>query len=182
MLFHGTLQRWAQLLDELPMIYSASVYIYIIWCNDDNLPQWKRTMWSGILSSISILITTSMILFPEHSNLFFVPFGILTTILFLSLLFLYKNIEKVNRMWVETLFMFIFGFFLWVIENTFCPSIEFMKFHSFWHFFSGLAGYRMTCLTHYIYLKSKDSQKYILEDSGILNYIFPYTREIKRNE
>lgn len=175
-LFHATLQRWAQLIDELPMLYLISISLFSILCNDSKTSIFTQVLSIIFSAGISVGVSIYMYLHPDKPELFFISFGVITTSTFLFTLHKSYKIEKVPRIWGEATFFLLFGLTLWTFENNFCDSIEYLKLHSFWHLFSSLGGYRYGRLIQYIYYKTNYDKSLVLNDDGI-HYFIPFIQE-----
>lgn len=125
MLFHGTLSRWAQLLDEIPMIF-------LIISVGFNILSPKEVPIFGILGAVLV----SFILVPKISIVFQLGFAsavVLTAVRFYREMSKRKDtqalFEKMTKhLTIATLF--------WVIDQTFCNQSQIFGlqlFHGFWH-------------------------------------------------
>ncbi len=124
MAFHGTLQRWGQVLDEVPMLWSAAIFLYICimslyWSKE------QEDLYGGRLSYLMLAFCTIV------TSIYFLdggfPFFILTylaMVIMISVLSLNKaGSSKYGRFAFYAIGFYVGGsLFLWVPEQAFCGN------------------------------------------------------------
>eukprot|EP01080_Neovahlkampfia_damariscottae_P004746 gene4746-8328_t len=128
-LFHATLLRSAQLLDELPMLYLISQSCFIVLTIQPNTSTLKKYLLAIFGIFINAAVTMTMVYYPESPEFFFITFGVVTLITFFLALSHCRHYERGTLLWFESAGIFILGFILWNIENMFCHDVEHFKFH-----------------------------------------------------
>jgi hypothetical protein len=118
------------------MLYKVSLAFYCLFVIDKNTTSKKELIFKIISILVPNVLILIMFLFPEYPSFFFVSFTLFTLITFILIFTLSCNNKITKRLCLEGFFCLTFGLFLWILENTFCEHIEFLKFHSFWHFFA----------------------------------------------
>jgi uncharacterized membrane protein len=112
MLFHATLKRWAQLADELPMLYLISICFFDIMCIDEKSSTLRK--WVSFLISFGVCMVVTLVMFimPDQPVFFFVAFGIMTFATFVMTLRHASGLEHVTRTWIEAT-CFLLGVIMW---------------------------------------------------------------------
>ncbi|KAK9505327.1 hypothetical protein O3M35_009410 [Rhynocoris fuscipes] len=160
--FHMTLLYEMQLFDELPMVWGTCVLVYC-------LTQVSKLPGKGwidnppllfFLSSFAILFTILYLYWPQpllqHTS-----YGILVIASFFLELRLLK--EKRCNVCKQLFFLstsiYLFGFFLWNIDNIFCAKLQAIRaniptvlnpltqLHGWWHCMAGYGTYLQVLFT-----------------------------------
>jgi hypothetical protein len=113
-MFHSTLKRYAQLLDEFPMIYGVSIIFYCLICNDKQTSTLKKTIIGSISFIFSLLVTLMMIFSPNNPVFFFATFTVIITVVFFLSLKQSASIEGGLKMWLTAAALMIISFIIWV--------------------------------------------------------------------
>lgn len=167
-LFHATLSREHQILDELSMNVGIIINVYIL-LNDaqpaaveSSSTSNRRTISYETFRKLTLALTAAlmcliMMLYDQTNPLKFrTVFGVVTfSLAFYCVYKTFYHNSHVAKMITEeesrsytakklTLLkgIFIFGltgFGMWLVERTLC--FEPLKLHAWWHFFTGLAAY-----------------------------------------
>ena len=162
-LFHGTLLRSMQLLDELPMVWCNTVFVYIVITMKD--PPGK-TRSNLILAGfvLNIVLTYCVVFLDESQDLFLVAYGSGVGFLILYSLIYFKPLEDdwtrkamstdpksilgvcgdthAHLVFVEMgVLLYGTGFALWLADRIFCPYVKSLQFHSLWHIGADLGTY-----------------------------------------
>ncbi|KAI5897969.1 alkaline phytoceramidase [Schizophyllum commune H4-8] len=186
-IFHSTLLWEAQLADELPMIYVAS---YSVWSLGDdqhgfnaNTPRIR--LQSLALVAFDVLFTWGYYLYrnPVYHQVVFATLMIIVGYRTAYLLYWSprspqipdKKKKVITRIYLTGVLQFLFGFFVWNLDNIFCGTLTKWKFnigwplafllegHSWWHVFTALGTYYMFVGVMLIALGIKDDHRnYIL--------------------
>ncbi|EJC98725.1 alkaline phytoceramidase [Fomitiporia mediterranea MF3/22] len=200
--FHATLLHSAQLSDELPMIYTASCSLFILY---DTSPGWgissKKSQLLLIFTVLfDILFTYSYWLYrnPIYHQVVFAAFMIANT---LRGSWLVRSAEASNRiglnekrtitsLYTSGALIFILGFAIWNLDNVFCnalskwkalvgwPMAFLLEGHAWWHLFTTVGAYIMgigtTCET--LCIKDEPRNYTVEYDAGI----YPRVRRVNK--
>lgn len=142
--FHGTLLRSMQLLDELPMVWANSVFIYILIAMEDKLAREPRTAQVLMIAAITVLMTVAVaVLDTDSQDVFLVCYGGGVLYVFWRSLAFDRKYNSRGTVWLlETSLLFYGGgFFLWLTDRNFCPHVHSLYLHVFWHVFAGLGTF-----------------------------------------
>ncbi len=139
-LFHATLWRIGQVLDELPMVWGNSAFIYACITMNDK-PGVKR---DGIAAA-TMLVTAAITVFyfknPDAHAPFLLAYG-LGVLALVVLSFRMKALPKECPPLMEiSLCSYFFGLLLWVCERTFCSVVQPFQLHAMWHLLAGFGTY-----------------------------------------
>lgn len=157
-LFHMTLRYEFQLMDELPMIYVTALPFAHVFSWGKPEP-WKTLIRVGT-AVWTFGLTIIYCFFYKNPVLHQVSYGLL------NFLIIYKTLATIRstvtdgaaRIFLYKLLgvsfaMFIFGFFIWNLDNIFCdwlifarrklnlPYSIFLEGHGWWHFFTSMGIY-----------------------------------------
>jgi len=153
-MFHMTLQYWAQLLDELPMVYSSCTFIYSLYMI--NSEEGENSLWLTASLIFYSLFTTVIYLLLPFPIIHQFLYGLTVVVMvYLAAKLLLQTEDKPNRiMFVAGVMTFLLAFGLWNIDNFFCTSIEkfrqtmlsklispLSQLHGWWHLLTGYATY-----------------------------------------
>ena len=140
-MFHMTLLYPMQLLDELPMIYGSGVLVYanydllLSYYHFSNVISQKNpTLLKQILTSrkiVSILIAvycvsiTYIYLFVWKDPVFHeFGYSIIVIIIILQNIALIMTLKSSKKIYLITFIYYMFGFFLWNLDNKFCSTLK----------------------------------------------------------
>ncbi|KAH8992341.1 ceramidase [Lactarius akahatsu] len=185
--FHATLLYEAQLADELPMIYVASYLLAMLLESETGFG--LRSTYSKILVAgvvvFDVLFTASYLVYrnPVYHQCVFASLMVATLLREVHLLTrsdASRTIPDKKKAVIITilrtgLFLFLFGFLVWNLDNIFCgswtqvkravgwPIAFFMEGHAWWHIFTGLGTFYLnqgiTCMALSV---KDDHHKYYL--------------------
>ncbi|KAJ3012472.1 Alkaline ceramidase 3 [Thoreauomyces humboldtii] len=156
-LFHGTLSHAAQLLDELPMLFSTCVFLYC------HIQMFSRESSPKTILGLATVFTasTAAYLLLETPILFQTTFA---SLLVIQVGLAVNNIRLISRtrlheakillgMIVLCVFTMLLAFFLWTTDQTHCGAIQEhrnaigyplrvgLELHAWWHLLTGYSGY-----------------------------------------
>ena len=158
-MFHMTLRFEMQLLDELPMLFGSS---YVVYCLYAARYSWKDGGYIlGILLTLNCVIVTVVYLLYKEPIFFQIMFAIIVAMgLIVSLHHIYNQYSTLSIKFLALVSVISsIAFFLWNIDNTFCPQLTNMRvkilrpnlllkylspltqLHGWWHLLSGYAYY-----------------------------------------
>jgi len=151
-LFHGTLLSISQASDELPMIYLALIFAYIVRFRgvQINFLENKSKVWAW---RIGLFVYASLFTFVYFYSKQFFLFFITSYALLVGILVIYawrivyrKYKHKYLRplYWLSVLSYVGGVFFLWFPEHVFLPCDHFLQnfeLHGFFHITSGIGTY-----------------------------------------
>lgn len=145
--FHGTLVKWAQHLDETPMIIGVTQKCYLLYKNF--LPNNKGYLWPTLL----ILHNVGFAYFHwkyEWVVFFQVYFCAWAVLAALRIIYLYrtefKNLPAVRSIIQVYFATWITGSIFWLLDLHFCDTMKtglpfYPHGHSIWHITVGTASY-----------------------------------------
>jgi len=177
-LFHATLLFEAQLADELPMVYVVSLSLWLLFDIAPGFGVHNQTkLILTLLAFFDVFFTWSYVAYRNpvyHQTVFgFIVFAIVARTNYIlwsdKAMVIPKNIKtSIANLFNTGLCMFLFGFFVWNMDNIFCPTLTrwkisvgwpaafFLEGHSWWHILTGLATYYMFIAIKYANLCLKD--------------------------
>ena len=153
-IFHGTLTYFGQMLDELPMIYAASIWCYVlleIW----NINRSKIVSYMFILYCVfwTIFHASSTVLLQHYSKyymqfLFF--FGIVLTERALQKntngIYIYKGHILLRRLTRIHMGLILLAVTCWILDQQLCDKLHKLPFglpnpqlHAWWHVLAAIS-------------------------------------------
>ncbi|KAH7032224.1 ceramidase [Linnemannia elongata] len=170
-LFHGTLRHKMQLLDELPMLYAATIGMFI--CIETHFG--KQGRWFPIALTVWIAITTVMFSTTSgtlQSLSFQLTYAsmILTGLIFLRIFHTTRRAIRptpppVSRLIRLTASSMIFAITVWLIDYNLCVYINGVskesvlgwnpQFHAWWHLLSAYGVYGQSVLIMYYHYEMR---------------------------
>jgi len=149
--FHGTMKRWGQISDEVPMVWGVTTYILAIL-----YLEYKLKLPSLIsLLLIFASIATTIIYFVFSFEVFIIMYAILVVFVFLRSWKLKLKHHDPDQNLLHTLACVAYagGFiFLWIPIELFCESVASdvarTYFHSIFHLTS---SYGPHCMTQFLF-------------------------------
>ncbi|KAN0127928.1 Ceramidase [Lactarius tabidus] len=202
-LFHATLLYEAQLADELPMIYVASYLLAMLLESERGFglkSTYSKILVVGVVG-FDAAFTASYLVYRNpiyHQGVF----GSIMIATFFREIYLlaWSDVsrtipDKKKAAIVETLktglFLFLFGFFVWNLDNIFCgswtqvkravgwPIAFFLEGHAWWHIFTAFGTFHLTQGITLLALSVKDDHhKYYLN----YEYGLPLVRRTSKPE
>jgi dihydroceramidase len=142
--FHATLWRSMQLLDELPMVWANSVFIYIVIAMEDAKERGARMKEIFCLFVATAIATLAVIfLDKDDQNVFLICYG--SGVMFLFYRTRQLNLKYNSRGTVtlleSALLFYGGGFCFWLTDRNFCPHVKSLYLHCFWHFGAGVGTF-----------------------------------------
>ena len=148
-LFHGTLTFWGQLADELPMLYGAFIWIYVVL----HLQRRENDyIYIGLLVALGLSWSIlGRFIHKTHNVIFEIVFGLLV---FFALALISKMVMRSPNAWARRLLKWYVvlasvSFLVWNLDQWFCKSLTpfYLAYpygsslHGFWHVGMGLNTY-----------------------------------------
>lgn len=189
--FHMTLQYNMQLLDELPMIYVASIMVWHTYIAEPNhqvsykLPL-CLTLYSGLVTWSYLIIKDPVFHQVSYAILVLgVVYRAITLFQKVPKSLSYERPRVHALLWMSAL-GFVVAFILWNIDNQFCHSLRawrhsvsfltgsISELHGWWHIGTALGVYYFVVFCEWIRpILANDKQKYRLHWIGPLCYLRP---------
>eukprot|EP01084_Bolivina_argentea_P187684 323229_1 len=144
--FHGTLRRFSQLLDEIPML----IWLYFVFYTVINIKPIKRrrqtkTNLSGTILLIICILHVVIYTILEWYYIFAITYIILVLVAsFYGGRLIWADFQYYNatlKVYILMLCVFVFTFVLWNIENSYCSYVQPFNFHVLWHLSGGYTFY-----------------------------------------
>ena len=139
-MFHMTLLYKYQLLDELPMVFGSGLLIYgnyDLIMGTIHLKEHKRSKRSLLRKIFEVklfvfaLIATYCLAFAyTYVTIWTDPifheivYGIMVFVIMFQNIWLIKRLELSKRLYVTSLIYYLFGFFLWNVDNKMCTYLR----------------------------------------------------------
>ncbi|KAN0039213.1 hypothetical protein ACTA71_001407 [Dictyostelium dimigraforme] len=162
--YHATLLYQNQLFDELPMIYTALIMLYIMVTVGEE--KTKKGFKGGVLGNsllrhllpylliaYGLFVTITILVIQDQPKILQVSFGALVFYVVFHSIYLInkKKPDGIPSNPDSYLYKYAFvsmlvGFTCWVVERYFCRNGKTFGFqlHAFWHFFTGMSTYVWT--------------------------------------
>ena len=141
-LYHGTLMRFGQVLDEVPMlcIIFAGAFCFI---EDQKEP--KHGQWLPILLIAACMALVAGYLVYYLYVLFLMAFAGGVVLLLVRGLAVQRKASKLSGRLLGIAAMSILcGFVCWMVDEHFCTSVQHLRLHIGWHIATGFGGYMFT--------------------------------------
>mmetsp|Transcript_54884 Transcript_54884/g.128853 ORF Transcript_54884/g.128853 Transcript_54884/m.128853 type:complete len:287 (+) Transcript_54884:50-910(+) len=164
--FHATLLRSMQLLDELPMVWANTVFIYICRSMNDRRNS-CRIAEVIVLALLTLLATLAIATFDtENQNVFLLCYGSgVQYLVWSSYVFCQKSANTTAWLLFTTAMLcYSGGFLLWLIDRNFCHSVRPLYLHVFWHFGADLGTYAAVLL--WIWIRSEVLERKVVLSRG----------------
>jgi len=154
--FHATLWRSMQLLDELPMVWANSVFIFIVVAMEDTRERHPRRVEAFAITVVTLLVSVAVVIFDkEDQNIFLLGYGGGVVFLFIrSGALNFKHNSRGKVLLLETaMFFYGGGFLLWLVDRMFCPTVRSLYLHAFWHLTAGIGTF--TIVLFWIWIRQE---------------------------
>ena len=133
--FHGTLQRWGQAADELPMLYAATTLLYL------GLEPARTTRRAWLAPALAVFCAATSAAYIMLDAFF--PFFLSTYIVLVLAQFYYALVlaaeaqtaqPGAQRLLASAAIIYLLGFFcLWVPDYFHCQAVQPFCFHAWFH-------------------------------------------------
>jgi len=181
MMFHMSLLYKYQLLDELPMVLASGILVYANYSilvsipREDNTSFYSKLFnqkWLVILTITTYCSAVTYIYVYVNTDPVFheVCYGVMVTIIIIENILIMRKLDMPGHLYALQIFYYLFGFFLWNIDNKFCYYLRayrnelnvyfdlehnksafiymlvvcmraISELHAFWHLFTGYSTY-----------------------------------------
>ena len=162
-LFHGTLTRYGQMMDELPMLWGALIFTSVVW--HSRLPK-SDVIFLGALLLFSFAWTCfGQFIHHSHNWIFETVFGgiVLFALYLMAKLIMSSPCPHSTPLLIAYVILGVGSFLLWNLDQWFCPQLTplyiaspyFTSLHGYWHIGMGLqcyVGSLMSVLLRHEYL------------------------------
>jgi len=141
--FHATLWKSMQALDELPMIYGNTIFIYCVLTMEDKRGM-DRTPLAATLCVLTLAETAFIVWFDTADQIAFLVFygaGVIFLILKTLALSHKHDPQQRSHLHLYAIMCYSFGYILWNLSRTFCATTKPLHLHAWWHFFAGLGTF-----------------------------------------
>jgi len=187
--FHATLLRTTQVLDEIPLIFSALTFIYIlntmqdeVYEKDPELREWKNRKLSCILIAIGGGISAVYFIFPENPAILQAGFvGLVCYVTWVTFSTYMKfrvdvRYPEAKQLLEVSMFSFMIACLLWLIEPRVCHSVGWLQLHAMWHLLSCIGVYLCVLFYKYIRLTAQGKRPSLIKVSSptLLPCVLPY--------
>ncbi|XP_059145368.1 alkaline ceramidase 3-like [Physella acuta] len=173
-LFHMTLRYSMQLLDEVPMLWASTCFIYLTLMVKGK-PNIENKKLQAALFTMCTIVTLMHILI--NLPVFFqVVYGVLNVIVIFLLFKIALTMECNKALYMLGFLCYLVGFILWNVDNLYCHKLKSLKVaqttgmlfecHAWWHIFSGIGaylGFLFLLHTRYVFLKKKPVIQLVFE-------------------
>jgi len=158
--FHATLRFGLQMLDELPMLYSALIMVYIL---TERRPKRRFGVWfPWLLCGHGLLITllTSLTQGPVQFYSFHISFGTLELFALVRVFQISRShaAAKARGVFWFGMCSYLIGIVVWLVDLRYCNlvsiilpqnGIPYLEFHSVWHVLVALGFYHLLVFLAY---------------------------------
>ena len=160
-LFHGTLRREFQLLDELPMMWGNAIFVYVIKRMRDPFDAPARTGLAWAIAIATAFASVIVALFDREDQTLFLLFygGGVCWLLYESRKLNNELNSRGQVLLMETAILFyIGGFFFWLCDRNFCNDfvagvpVRSMYLHCLWHLGAGTGTF--FCVLFWIWTRN----------------------------
>ncbi|KAI9591055.1 ceramidase [Syncephalis fuscata] len=190
--FHMTLLYELQLMDELPMVVTTSMLLYLMF-DTDKMSQQRRRLLPLSLAAVSVFIMGTY-LFVNDPLYYQFCYGVLTVITTLKSAQAFSRLtvhpatkQQLRRLFSVSWGAYGLGFLAWNIDNNFCSQLRatrvfigepwngLLQLHAWWHLLTALGGYVFIVFCEYLRLcRLGKNNDYVLNwTMGILPTIVP---------
>ena len=140
MLFHGTLLRWGQVLDEVPMMF---VLFAVTFTFIENRKERRYGAWLPFALTAGCLAFVYMYLVLYMYWIFLTGFiGGVCVLVFYGGMVVTRDGTPLNRLlFAAAVVSLVVGSSCWAIDDQFCATVRGLRLHIGWHIFTGLAAY-----------------------------------------
>lgn len=144
--FHGTLLRWAQALDELPMVWLGLVGLWTVWQRAE--PRGTGKALAAVAVAFAALFSAAYLRAPAFFTVFITTYALCAASMVAGALrwtFLHPSPPVIRRVFLGSAAMYM-GTLLccWVPEHVLLPCdspIQAIPLHALWHLGAGFGTY-----------------------------------------
>ncbi|RKP21096.1 alkaline phytoceramidase [Rozella allomycis CSF55] len=164
LLFHLTLNHTMQMLDEIPMIYAASIFLYH---NLQLISDFKKSRLACYALSLLCVLFTYFHMVFNLPIIQHIVYALLVLYVFYSRFVVIKSTENVEKkeflmlLFKRSMALFLTGFLFWNVDNLMCDHLisfrdllrqnglqQFtflFQFHAIWHILTCLGTFHEIC-------------------------------------
>jgi dihydroceramidase len=149
--FHGTMRFFAQILDEAPMVFGGVLLNWLMLDLPDAPMRWLPWVEFPIVTAATLVYVITHKFYGIFLICYCVPVAVQV---FGSWWKVHRAPdahlvpEDVRHMWKMSVYWYVFGTALWIIENIWCSYLpSWLELHAIWHL---CAGYGTFNTGHFI--------------------------------
>jgi dihydroceramidase len=167
--FHATLWRSMQLMDELPMLWSNSAFSYAVhFMERKGSPNFQ---FVAVLAVVTCILTYSVIEFDKEDQvIFLLSYGSGVGFLMYQSILLrkkYTHTQKHVDLGLFSVFLYLLGFCVWLTDRRFCPTVQNLHLHSWWHFCAGTGTFMAILFWMQVREAFKGEQKVVYQNLSL---------------
>jgi len=165
--FHGTLTKYGQWLDEIPMLFGSLIFFYITCCNSMTKTNEKKYSTTLGVILLSIGVATTYIYFTIGFFFFLVMYIAVVASVFGITLYQLRPKSPARKYALYSIGMYIFGFAaFWIPEQIVCGNRNIdrhdsgllalpVPLHAFFHLTSAVGPVYMLVYLSFEYLERR---------------------------
>lgn len=195
--FHGSLTKFSQALDEVPMLYNALAFLFITICQRFPMKPSTRNLLSVVLITHAAF-TTYLVTAAEGKwqfIVFHISFGTAQLFTLYQMIRIYRRRDTDYRNESHLIFERGLGFYClafasWFVDMLACEYVNPFydsailpvnpQFHAWWHVLISMALYNMALFTLYDRMSSRING--IRPKLNYFAYVVPYIKLIRDQE
>ena len=188
-LFHGSLQYKAQLIDELPIYYVMLTGNFMLWYRGrkgNPFVAYCLSAWAGTLSAILLLTNRSNYVHTVGRGIMSCSFSLMFAYIFSAAAAALNEIALSNgkgyaksgkHLFQLSFFEFVAAIFCWIFDNGFCGIVQRNPFypittHALWHLLTSIGLYKMFLVLEYIHTNSGRSDGKSMTKRSEIKWIY----------
>ena len=154
-LFHGTLWRSMQMMDELPMMWGNCIFCYCLWCME--FVPGRSTLAAAVGFVTMTVAATAAVVFldDDDQTVFLLSYG--SGLLYIT----YAGVRLDGKYGPKTggtvplmelaLLFYMGGLLVWLVDRTWCSQVQSLQLHSVWHVCASTGTY--LSVLHWVWLR-----------------------------
>jgi dihydroceramidase len=176
--FHGTLQKFSQALDEVPMLYSALSFLFITLCQRYPMKENTRRILATVLFCHAAITTYLVTAFEGTWQFIFfhISFGTAQIFAFYQMFHIYRGLKRKGSkgryigIFEEGLVYYFCSFACWLTDMLGCEYLNPWydtavvpfnpQFHAWWHLLISMGLYNLSLFTLFHRVATKYSEKH----------------------
>jgi dihydroceramidase len=197
-LFHGSLQYKAQLIDELPIYYVILAGNFMLWYRGrkgDRTSAYCLCLWAGGLSAILLFTNRTNYLHTVGRGIMSCSFSLMFGYIFSAAAAALNEIASVKNqgcaqsgkdLFHLAFFEFVAAIFCWIFDNSACAIVQRNPFypitaHALWHLLTSIGLYKMFLVLEFIHINSQEEAANPSEIKWICGNFLPILKSEKQD-